>query len=177
MQGTFQGSVQTTSPTTGKVYHKVTIDGKSYNVFKNLAAGLIPGQQVEYGTSQNGQYTNLTSLVAVGNTAPVPQTVPVVAPAIPFLTTPAPTVLVPSNGNGKDTYITVDRREALRIASELVIARISAPNGPKQTPQLARMLAEVTALADHLVAYVQTGTAEPLSAEEVAKLKEVVTGE
>jgi transcriptional regulator GlxA family with amidase domain len=73
-----------------------------------------------------------------------------------------------------EQFITVDRREALRIASELVVARINHPNGPQSTPQLARMLAEVSALADHLVSYIQTGVTEPLSAEEVQKLREVV---
>lgn len=147
----------------------VFISGQKYGGgFKNPVKDIPNGSPVLFESKTNERgYLELVSIqVAPGA---VVQTASQTSITPPSQTLPSQTHLI---GTGTD-YTKIDRRDMVGDAIEVVKAFYSHPHGPKKVPSLAELVFKVVTVADHFVAYIQTGTVEPLSPEEIARMKEI----
>jgi len=143
--------------------YSVLISGAWYSLgFDNkllVASGVAEKDTVEFTSHKNEKgYNNLDSLTKIAS-----------APA----TSPAPVATTVTKSTGSADYSSVDRREALKVAGDLVLGYYNHPASKKVT-SLDVLLSKTVALADHLFRYISTGKVEVVNQEDAAKVEEVL---
>lgn len=163
MQGVFNGTASKTGTTNGRQWtvYNVNINGQSYGLgyTTQLTQGINPGDTVEFTVKENPKRAGFFNIETLTKAIP------------------APVATNTQTGSGAlksgVDYSSVDRRAALEVAANLVVARFNHP-AAKQVKSLVDYLKETVALADHFTRFIQTGVVEVLKPEEVKKVEEAV---
>jgi hypothetical protein len=165
--GIFEGVEKKSAKDLGKTgkwtLYTALVSGKKYGLGFDgkLVEDMPTGQPVKVQIEKNDKgYWQLISIEKIDELPVSPQT-PVSA-AVGHSTG--------SNTGGVD-YSQVDRREALKVACEVVNATFNSPHAKKNLNDAGRVN-RIVAWADHFVKYIQTGSIDPVNADLVKKLEE-----
>ena len=145
--------------------YSLLISGAWYSLgFDNkllVASGVAEKDTVEFTSHKNDKgYNNLDTLTKL---------------AAGTVTTPAtsPTTTQTKSSGGSADYSSVDRREALKVAVDLVLGFYNHP-AAKKVNSLDTLLNKVVSNADHLFRYISTGKVEVLDQADAAKIEEAL---
>jgi len=130
-----------------------------------LAQGLNPGDNVEFVSETNEK--GFEKIKAISKSGSVVST-----PTVSGVTTTVSASNSGSSGSGGFNEA-MSRGNALKVAAELVKARVLNPNG-KKVFSLDQVLKETVVLSDHFFVYLKTGVLDVVAKEETDKIEEVV---
>jgi len=129
-----------------------------------LAQGLNPGDNVEFVSETNEK--GFEKIKAISKSGSVVST-----PTVSGVTTPVSASNSGSSGGGFNEAMS--RGNALKVAAELVKARVLNPNG-KKVFSLDQVLKETVVLSDHFFVYLKTGVLDLVAKEEADRIEDAV---